>query len=70
MASVVAAFYYLRVLKVMYFDEAGAPLASDGNVLNGLMIAGAALFCSPLGMFALTPLVAATARAAAALFPG
>ncbi|MEI6419639.1 MAG: NADH-quinone oxidoreductase subunit NuoN [Sphingomonadales bacterium] len=69
-ASVVAAFYYLRVLKVMYFDEAGAPLASDGNVLNGLMIAGAALFCSPLGMFALTPLVAATARAAAALFPG
>jgi NADH-quinone oxidoreductase subunit N len=32
------------------------------------LIAAAALFCSPLGMLAITPLVAATGRAAAALF--
>jgi NADH-quinone oxidoreductase subunit N len=68
-ASVVAAFYYLRVIKVMYADSAAAPQTSGGHVVNGLMIAAAALFCSPIGMFALTPPVAATARAAAALFP-
>jgi NADH-quinone oxidoreductase subunit N len=33
------------------------------------MIAACALFCSPIGMLAISPLVAATARAAAALFP-
>jgi hypothetical protein len=32
------------------------------------MIAGAALFCSPLGMLVMTPIVAAAGRASAALF--
>ncbi len=67
-ASVVAAFYYLRLIKVMFFDEPGVPATSDGGVVNGALIAAAALFCSPLGMLAITPLVAATGRAAAALF--
>ena len=26
LSSVVAAFYYLRIIKLMYFDEAGAPI--------------------------------------------
>jgi NADH-quinone oxidoreductase subunit N len=67
-ASVVAAFYYLRVIKIMYFDEPGVAVTSDGGKTNGAMIAAAALFCSPLGMLAITPLVAAAGRAAAALF--
>ena len=66
--SVVAAYYYLRLVKVMFFDEPGVPATSDGSVTNGAMIAAAALFCSPLGMLAITPMVAATGRAAASLF--
>jgi NADH-quinone oxidoreductase subunit N len=66
--SVVAAYYYLRVVKVMYFDEPGVAVISDGGRTNGAMIAGAALFCSPLGMLVMTPIVAAAGRASAALF--
>ncbi len=68
-ASVVAAFYYLRLIKIMYFDEPAVVLASEGSKVNGAMIAACALFCSPIGMLALSPLAVATARAAAALFP-
>ena len=67
-ASVVAAYYYLRLVKVMYFDEPGVVVTSAGGRTNGAMIAAAALFCSPLGMLAITPLVAAAAQAAAALY--
>jgi NADH-quinone oxidoreductase subunit N len=69
-ASVVAAFYYLRLIKVMYFDEPGIAVTSDGGATNGAMIAAAALFCSPVGMLAITPIVAAAGRAAASLFVG
>ena len=67
-ASVVAAYYYLRLVKVMYFDEPGVVVTSAGGRTNGAMIAAAALFCSPLGMLAITPLVVAAAQAAAALY--
>lgn len=67
-ASVVAAYYYLRIVKIMYFDADEAGLVSDGSRINGAMIAGAAIICSPLGMLAMAPLTAATARAAASLF--
>ncbi len=67
-ASVVAAFYYLRLVKVMYFDADKVGLVSDGGLANGVMILGAALFCSPIGMLALAPIATATGRAAASLF--
>ena len=66
--SVVAAYYYLRLVKVMYFDDVGVAVVSDGGRTNGALIAAAALFCSPIGMLAITPIVAAAGRAAAALF--
>ncbi len=66
--SVVAAYYYLRLVKVMYFDEPGVAVVSDGGAVNGAMIAAAAVFCSPLGMLVMTPIVAAASRASAALF--
>ena len=34
LASVVGAFYYLRIVKIMYFDDAAQPL--DGNVAGDL----------------------------------
>lgn len=67
-ASVIAAFYYLRLIKIMYFDEPAVLLATEGSAVNGAMIAACALFCSPIGMLAISPLAAATAKAAAALF--
>jgi len=66
--SVVAAYYYLRIVKLMYFDEPGVAVTSDGGATNGAMIAVSALFCSPIGMLAITPIVAAAGRASASLF--
>jgi NADH-quinone oxidoreductase subunit N len=67
LASVVAAYYYLRIVKTMYFDEAGAPVAGRQSLAGGTVIAAAALFCSPLGMLLIPPLVGAARAAAASL---
>jgi NADH-quinone oxidoreductase subunit N len=70
LASVVAAYYYLRVVKVLFFDQpADVVIAGPGgaSVNNGLMLA-AALFCSPLGYLALGPLSMAARQAASSLF--
>jgi len=43
--SLVAAFYYLRIVKVMYFDEPADthPIASTGEVRTILSLNGAAI---------------------------
>ena len=68
-ASVVGAFYYLRVIKLMYFDEAAEPFELLGDrVMSGLMFVAAvvtALFFIYPG-----PLVSSASLAASALFPG
>ncbi|MFM2410572.1 MAG: hypothetical protein RL481_1400 [Pseudomonadota bacterium] len=67
-ASVIGAFYYLKVIKVMYFDEpTGQIVEADDKVLP---IAGGvlALAVSPLGYFAIPALSILTAQAAKALF--
>jgi NADH-quinone oxidoreductase subunit N len=66
-ASVVGAYYYLRVIKSVYFDEPAAAFAPADSRTNTALLTVAALFCSPLGMLAITPLVAAAGHAAAAL---
>ncbi len=68
LASVIGAYYYLRVIKAMYFDEPAAAFAPADSRVNTAMIAAAALFCSPLGMLAITPLTSAARVAATALF--
>ncbi|MFC3713907.1 NADH-quinone oxidoreductase subunit NuoN [Sphingoaurantiacus capsulatus] len=62
--SVVGCFYYLRIIKVMYFDEPAPAFAPAESRINSGMIAAAAIFCSPVGMLAITPLVTAATRAA------
>ena len=62
--SVVGAFYYLRIIKVMFFDEPAPAFGPAESRVNSGMIVVAALFCSPIGMLAITPLVAAATRAA------
>jgi NADH-quinone oxidoreductase subunit N len=67
-ASVIGAFYYLKVIKVMYFDEpTGQIVEADDQVLP---IAGGALALavSPLGYLAIPVLSMITAQAAKALF--
>lgn len=67
-ASVIGAFYYLKVIKLMYFDEATTEIVeADDKVLpwaSGAM----ALAVSPLGYLAIPVLSAVTLQAAKALF--
>ncbi|HEY6917417.1 MAG TPA: NADH-quinone oxidoreductase subunit NuoN [Allosphingosinicella sp.] len=66
--SVIGAFYYLRIIKVMYFDEPAPAFEARRDLVTGALILLAALFVSPLGWFALEPLTAASLNAAGALF--
>ncbi len=72
LASVVAAYYYLRIVKILFFDApAGVVVtgpAGSGAVVNRGMMVAAAAFCSPLGYLALGPLTDATRLAAGSLF--
>ena len=62
LASVVGAFYYLRVVKVMYIDELEAPLdeidTTTTRVVIGVAAGGLALFIFGLGP--LRDMIAAT----------
>jgi NADH-quinone oxidoreductase subunit N len=67
-ASVIGAYYYLRVVKTMYFDEPAAAFGRvDAPVESGLIVLTAA-FVSPLGYFLIPLLTAWTMTAAASLF--
>ena len=65
LASVVAAYYYLAVVKVMFFDEPKEKLLDVPRV-PGLIAAGASLFVILFAVFA-GPVVEAAAAAAGAL---
>ena len=65
--SVVAAFYYLRIVKTMWFDEP-PPGEADVSPVDARWVAyGAALFSFPLVLLALSPLDTAALGAAASL---
>jgi NADH-quinone oxidoreductase subunit N len=66
--SVVSAFYYLRIVKVMYFDEPVASFdRSPGWSMNAI-IAGSGLLVLLFLVFA-GPVLDAAQAAAASLFP-
>jgi NADH-quinone oxidoreductase subunit N len=68
LASVVAAFYYLRVVKVLYFDPSVDRVADAGEQgVNFFLLFAAALFSSPLGYLLIGPLSRAGAAAARSL---
>ena len=68
LASVVGAFYYLRIIKVMYFDEPGepfeGPMGSEMRAIIGLCGVFVVFFA-----FYTAPFVASAQNAAAALVP-
>ena len=70
-ASVVAGFYYLRIIKVMWFDTPEFDVTTDKSPLEAKWIAlAAAAFCFPLVIVALTWLEPMTRAAASGVGVG
>ena len=67
-ASVIGAYYYLRVVKTMYFDDPAPAFAPSENPVEGGLIVLTAAFISPLGYLTIPLLGAWTMAAAKALF--
>jgi NADH-quinone oxidoreductase subunit N len=67
-ASVIGAYYYLRIIKMMYFDSPAPAFQRSNAMVEYVLITVLALFISPVGWFALKPLGVATMAAAKALF--
>ena len=66
--SVVGAYYYVRIVKIMYFDEGASPLVRVRRPLEGALILLAALAVSPLGYLLIGPLGRLADRAAGSIF--
>ena len=67
LSSVVAAYYYLRIVKVMYFEDAAEPFDRDAGREAKWVILGSAILI--VGFFLIPgPLVSSASTAAAALF--
>jgi NADH-quinone oxidoreductase subunit N len=67
--SVISAFYYLRIVKVMYFDEADRPLDRPVGREIGVVVTGSGLLIT-LFFVLPGPVLASAASAARALFAG
>ncbi|HEX8485830.1 NADH-quinone oxidoreductase subunit NuoN [Sphingomonas sp.] len=67
-ASVIGAYYYLRVVKTMYFDDPAPAYGRSRDVVEGGVLVAAAVFVSPLGYLAIPLLGVWTTAAAKALF--
>jgi NADH-quinone oxidoreductase subunit N len=66
--TVVGAYYYLKIVKIMYFDAPAAPYAKARAPAETALIFLAALIVSPLGYLLIGPLGELTDRAAGSLF--
>jgi NADH-quinone oxidoreductase subunit N len=68
LASVVGAFYYLRIVKIMYFDDPGEAFDTPISREIGIIVGTTAIFTLFFWAFP-SPLIAGATVAAAALFP-
>ena len=68
LGTVVGAYYYLKIVKVMYMDEPAAPYARLREPVQGALILLAAIFVSPLGYLLIQPLQSLTDKAAGSIF--
>ena len=67
-ASVIGAFYYLKIVKIMYFDEPTGRVSGKSDLAHSVLLGLSAVVISPLG-YGLTVLLNQLAgSAAAALF--
>ena len=67
-ASVIGAYYYLRVVKTMYFDDPAPAFGRGGEPLERVLIAACAVLMSPLGYLLIPFLGGWSTAAAASLF--
>lgn len=67
-ASVIGAFYYLKIVKIMYFDDDAGRIAHGDSTSRAILIGLTALFVSPIGYLATTALARVSGEAAGALF--
>ena len=68
-ASVISAFYYLKVLKVMYFDEPVGRITGQSDMIHEWLLCSCAVFVSPLGYLITKGLTHMATTAASVLFP-
>ena len=66
--AVVGAYYYLKIVKIMYFDAPAAPYAKAKAPAETALIFASALLVSPLGYLLIGPLGTVTDQAARSLF--
>jgi NADH-quinone oxidoreductase subunit N len=69
LSSVVAAFYYIRIVQIVYFEEAGEPLDKSSSPELSFVITASGLFVAFFFVYP-TPVLSAAAAAAASLFAG
>jgi NADH-quinone oxidoreductase subunit N len=67
-ASVVGAYYYLRIIKVMFFDKPAAPFEKPLGAVNSALLAASSAFVM-FFVFIPAPLIDAAGAAAKSLFP-
>ncbi len=67
-ASVIGAFYYIKVVKIIFFDDPAGEIVHTGHKTETAIIAALALIVSPLGYLTIPLLAPVTVSAAAALF--
>ena len=67
LTSVIGAFYYLRIIKIMYFDEPAEAFDKMAGREVGTIMAVSGLFTLLFFVFP-TPIVSAASKAAAVLF--
>jgi NADH-quinone oxidoreductase subunit N len=66
--SVIGAYYYLKIVKTMYFDEPAPAFAPMTNRVEGALILAGAVAISPIGYLLIPALGLASMTAARALF--
>lgn len=67
-ASVIGAFYYLKIVKVIYFDEPADAVKGENDIWHKAILVVTCVFISPLGYLASGWLQGLTDTAATALF--
>ena len=68
LGTVIGAYYYMKVIKVMFMDEPARPFARARQPIQAALILVAAVVISPLGYLLIQPLGQFTDRAAGSLF--
>ena len=68
LGSVPAAFYYIKVVKVMYFDEAADVVRGKSDMAQRVLLFVSVVVISPFGYLLTRALTALAGNAAAALF--